>query len=750
MKIRSMTATFGKLDHARLELGDGLNLIYAPNEGGKSTWAAFWKAMLYGIDTRDRDKKGYLADKNRYQPWSGAPMEGTMDLEWQGRDITLRRGPKGSAPFGAFSAVYTGTEEAVPGLTAANCGELLTGVGREVFERSAFIGSGGDLAVTAAPELERRIAALVSSGEEDVSYSQTEGRLREWLNRRKVNRSVGLIPRLEGELREVDQALEQLEELSGRIALLEGERTALSARRDLLAAERATHRRLAQRELDRRFAQAREELEAARSQLATLEGETAKYGPLPDKDLLKKAQGELQYLKVLDEELRQGEAARKEAEEVYVQAQIAAQDDRFPGMTWEEGVQAVQKALSDYNTGLATARVKGMASKLFPALGLLFALIAGVVGGVREGQLLSYPLYAGGFIFLLTLMAGFVNHTGRRAWEDRCAKLLERYRVQSPQELEELAQDYRRRCQAAEEAARQVRTIRGTLSDRQARRDNSRTDLLDFVHTFSPQVTDLFGCSAALSRGLNLDHELSLARERVEERRRRLDDLEAQGGGLPEPVGEAESPARTPEETERALAETERRLAQTDQDLNQALGQRKAVGDPAALAARREELAAQLDRRQEEYRALAVALEALKEANAQLQQRFSPELNRLSGQYLARLTGQRYQSVALNRELEGAAARIEDVSPRNALFLSRGTADQLYLSVRLAVCGLCLPEKPPILLDDALAAFDDRRMVLALELLEELAREQQVLLFTCQRREGAALEGTSAVTRLEL
>ena len=135
MKIRSMTATFGKLDHARLELGDGLNLIYAPNEGGKSTWAAFWKAMLYGIDTRDRDKKGYLADKNRYQPWSGAPMEGTMDLEWQGRDITLRRGPKGSAPFGAFSAVYTGTEEAVPGLTAANCGELLTGVGRPSLDR---------------------------------------------------------------------------------------------------------------------------------------------------------------------------------------------------------------------------------------------------------------------------------------------------------------------------------------------------------------------------------------------------------------------------------------------------------------------------------------------------------------------------------------------------------------------------------------------------------------------------------------
>ena len=46
MKIRTMTAIFGKLDRARLELGDGLNLICAPNEGGKSTWCAFWQAML--------------------------------------------------------------------------------------------------------------------------------------------------------------------------------------------------------------------------------------------------------------------------------------------------------------------------------------------------------------------------------------------------------------------------------------------------------------------------------------------------------------------------------------------------------------------------------------------------------------------------------------------------------------------------------------------------------------------------------
>ena len=62
MKIKKMTAVFGGLDNAVLTPGDGLTVITAPNEGGKSTWAGFWRAMLYGIDTRERDKAGSLAD----------------------------------------------------------------------------------------------------------------------------------------------------------------------------------------------------------------------------------------------------------------------------------------------------------------------------------------------------------------------------------------------------------------------------------------------------------------------------------------------------------------------------------------------------------------------------------------------------------------------------------------------------------------------------------------------------------------
>ena len=46
MKIIRMKATFGGLDHRELELKEGLNIIEAPNEGGKSTWSAFLRAMF--------------------------------------------------------------------------------------------------------------------------------------------------------------------------------------------------------------------------------------------------------------------------------------------------------------------------------------------------------------------------------------------------------------------------------------------------------------------------------------------------------------------------------------------------------------------------------------------------------------------------------------------------------------------------------------------------------------------------------
>ena len=112
--------------------------IVGPNGSGKSTWCAFLRTMLYGLDTRQRDRKGAPADKNRYRPWSGSPMEGLLVCEFQGRVLELRRTSASGVPMGDFSAVYQDTGLAVPGLTGETAGEILTGVSQEVFDRSVF------------------------------------------------------------------------------------------------------------------------------------------------------------------------------------------------------------------------------------------------------------------------------------------------------------------------------------------------------------------------------------------------------------------------------------------------------------------------------------------------------------------------------------------------------------------------------------------------------------------------------------
>jgi uncharacterized protein YhaN len=128
-----MTATFGKLEHQTLTLEPGLNVIHAPNEWGKSTWCAFLLNMLYGIDTKERTTQTALADKDRYAPWSGAAMSGRIDLNWNGRDITIERNSQGRIPMGNFRAYETESGIDVPELTAANCGQRLLGVERNVF-----------------------------------------------------------------------------------------------------------------------------------------------------------------------------------------------------------------------------------------------------------------------------------------------------------------------------------------------------------------------------------------------------------------------------------------------------------------------------------------------------------------------------------------------------------------------------------------------------------------------------------------
>lgn len=308
MQFRQINASFGTLKSSCLKFGPGLNIIEANNESGKSTLAAFLRVMLYGLSTRER---GAAADKNRYAPWHGGAMEGSLALTHNGHDITLTRDTaRANSPMGRFRAVYTGTDEAYA-LDGASCGEALTGVPREVYERSAFIRQSG-IAVDQDAELEKRIAALITTGEESASFSEALAALKKQLNARKHNKT-GAIPRLEAELAANKDALARERSLAREKLEAEGRLDALSAELTALADELARHEQADLYARSLAAQEAKRESERAAAEAAMYE-KLLEADKIPDRETLLDARSQLRALRDLDFQLDTAKQALHDAE----------------------------------------------------------------------------------------------------------------------------------------------------------------------------------------------------------------------------------------------------------------------------------------------------------------------------------------------------------------------------------------------------------------------------------------------------
>ncbi|QQK07708.1 ATP-binding protein [Miniphocaeibacter halophilus] len=67
--------------------------------------------------------------------------------------------------------------------------------------------------------------------------------------------------------------------------------------------------------------------------------------------------------------------------------------------------------------------------------------------------------------------------------------------------------------------------------------------------------------------------------------------------------------------------------------------------------------------------------------------------------------------------------------------LSRGTMDQLYLGLRIALSNEIFNEEEFIIFDDAFNNFDDYRLLKTLKYLKNISENRQIIIFTCQERE---------------
>ncbi|MEI3089138.1 MAG: hypothetical protein V8T01_03895 [Oscillospiraceae bacterium] len=295
MTILRMRASFGCLQNAELTLAPGLNVLTLPNESGKSTWAQFLLAMFYGVDTGERAKAGSIPAKTKYKPWSGAPMAGEIELDWEGRIIILERTSRGRTPMGQFRAYEKDSGVPVPELTAENCGRVLLGVERSVFERSAFVRQLG-LAVSADDALEKRLASLVTTGEETVSAAETARRLRDRKNRLRHNKT-GLIPEANAQLAAVEASLAQHQLAAQQQQTLRARQQELAVRRAELLDIQAGLTILDNQKKLQQKTNAKAALIDANNRLAGAQARTAK---LPPRETLEELQTRIRAVEAMD------------------------------------------------------------------------------------------------------------------------------------------------------------------------------------------------------------------------------------------------------------------------------------------------------------------------------------------------------------------------------------------------------------------------------------------------------------------
>ena len=740
MLIRRMTATFGQLQGRTLELCQGLNILQSPNESGKSTWCAFLASMLYGINSRERDRAGFIADKNRYAPWSGAAMSGRLDCDTDLGDLTLTRTTRRqTSPMGEFSAVYAGTGDAVPELTGRTCGETLLGVSREVFERSAFIRQSG-LAVTQDAGLERRIAALISAGEEDTSYTEAADALKKQLNRRRHNKT-GLLPALEAELAETERKLSELSALEAQLSQARSQAEELSAREAALTAELTLHDQW-------EAAQKRQVLSGAESAAREAEERAsalrrrAEEERLPENDTIARLRGAIVNLQTVRKSVEKARAERDEAMKQLLKAEAAVGESPFAG----QSPDSARKEASAPPTPADWRKGPGLLAIVLGSIASFILLYA--AGTALAGSPWQKPISLGVLLAGLCITNILAGRLRRRAVKDaQDAALTKRFGTADLDAIAAMADTYCKLCQVRDDAQESVNAKTATADALYNSLSSNEQGILLEVRRFAPAAFDIPTADSLLRQCAVRRKELAEAEAAAREARVRW---EVQSQQLPQEEGEElpDRPQRSRETVTAELEQTREALAAARSAADRLTGQLHAVGEAAVLSSVREEQLEQKEKLESEYAALQLALEALDAANTTLQNRFSPELGRRAAEIFSGLTGGRYGGVVLDRSFRLSAEPAGEGVYREAELLSAGALDQLYLAVRLAICDLVLPPEKhvPIVLDDALANFDDDRCAAALRYLKEAARERQILLFTCHSREAEFFAGDGEVS----
>ena len=247
--IQLHVENFGGLHDFDYEFSDGVNILLQDNGWGKTTMAAFLKAMLYGFDTR-RSKDITENERRRYLPWQGGKYGGSLDFEANGVNYRVFR-TFGETPRFDTTKIVNMDTRTTARIDPEKIGETLFGLDVNAFQRSVFINQNGLAIDGASSSIHTRLNSLVSQANDLAAY---DGAITDLTQQIKVYEKTGARgklgdiareiaakererDRLEREIADQDEARERISRIDMLLSALNGDLEEKKKRLDTISGE---------------------------------------------------------------------------------------------------------------------------------------------------------------------------------------------------------------------------------------------------------------------------------------------------------------------------------------------------------------------------------------------------------------------------------------------------------------------------------------------------------------------------------
>ena len=709
MRFESVTAhAFGPFQGRTLTLAPGMNVVFGPNEAGKSTWHAALYAGLCGMRrARGQPRREDREFERQHRPWDGesAWEVGAIVFLEDGRRVELRHDLAGRVDSSARDVDVAGRDYSNEIMhDGAPDGSRWLGLDRRSFLSTACVRQANILGVlddanTLQDELQR---AAATSGTDATAaealnllhsyYSQNVGSERAWTRPLPTSRDQVATARraLDGARTTHEKYLERhtrVEQLEEQMLTLEGQADAVRTVLAETVASRADLGRARAQELSERFPKGPPRRPSAEDQLA------------------------------------QDVAATLEAWRTRPEPRSPS-GPTIPEL--ERRLAEINKELVEQTRLAREPRPASPTSVAWPLLGA-----SGVVASIwLAGVGLVVP-GAIAFVLGLGLLAWWAVS---RRWVPPSAAPKERRR-----DIEHMLENRRGAEREYEEDRRRNEEVLEVLR---------RASIEAGLDADGPeqQVKALLNWQARRREELKkADRE----REDWDELQRllgerSLDEIEAEAENL---RAEAEvlaanfdaaalAVAREQESTDKRLRELQRQASDARDKWSTARGELAQFARDIPSVANVEETLAVAERELERVerldRTLRTTIEFLKRAEERVHRDIAPVLRQTLLEWWPRVTGGRYTDCRVDPESLAVEVSGPEGRWRKAELLSHGAAEQLYLLLRLALARhLTKPgEICPLILDDVAGACDSERKRAVLDTLLAISESVQVILFT--------------------